>query len=650
MSRARGIVASWIVCLIGLGLGAESATGQDGTQQADAQVAYIDAVDLLPESTAGIVRVPNLPTFCDAWKKTQFGKLVDDEAMQPFIEAQRKRAENLLDAVESPIGLRPNDLYDIASGEVAFAWLPFDQDKRRPYAACVIADVRGKDQEVAAAVEKIDRDLKAGDAVRKDVQYGGEVIRVYTTKPKPGQLKVDQVALSWNKTRIIAADRDTVVQNVLDVVAGKSTVKPLSQLPDYQKVLEQSQAAIEKTDDKTGVVCWEWFARPFAMGRILREVFEYDRGNQLDVLALLERQGFEVVEAIGGVGVVAGDQFDILHRGLILAPGEFTKAAQMLQMFNTPYEESPGWIPATVGSFTRLNWKMEEAFWASEPMINDAVDDEIFREMIEGIKNDPEGPQIDIAKNFLPHLDDELIFLTDNTEPAGPDSDRMLVAMRLTDAASVKNVIRKAMEVEPDATKLDVAELDVWQVQRDSSDEDLDVDLELAEFGLGEDFDDEDAAPLLNHWAIGVAEPKAADGSAYLLFSSHSDFLVDVAQRIAAGKADGMWKQADVEEVSQEKKKLGVNEIALDRITRTRIAFRSRWELLRTNQLQEGDSMLAKLLQRMDEAADADGNKGEPIDWSTLPPLAKIEKYLRNGGSFWEKTADGWTLTGFVLK
>ena len=67
------------------------------------------------------------------------------------------------------------------------------------------------------------------------------------------------------------------------------------------------------------------------MGRILREVFEYDRRDDLDVIELLERQGFDVIEAIGGVGVVKGERFDVLHRGIVLAPGKLTKAAKMLQ-------------------------------------------------------------------------------------------------------------------------------------------------------------------------------------------------------------------------------------------------------------------------------------------------------------------------------
>ena len=40
-------------------------------------------------------------------------------------------------------------------------------------------------------------------------------------------------------------------------------------------------------------------------------------------------------------------------------------------------------------------------FWASETLLNEAFGDEIFKDIIEGIRDDEDGPQIDIAKNVL---------------------------------------------------------------------------------------------------------------------------------------------------------------------------------------------------------------------------------------------------------
>ena len=153
----------------------------------------------------------------------------------------------------------------------------------------------------------------------------------------------------------------------------------------------------------------------------------------------------------------------------------------------------------------------------------------------------------------------------------------------------------------------------------------------------------------LNHWAIGVIDGGPNGGESYLVFSSHDELLIEVAKRIAANKKDGLSAQDDVKEVFEGLKHLGAKSIALDRLVRPKYSIRSRWELLRKGELKDSDSILGNLIERIGEE-EGEGGEADPLDASKLPPLAKIEKYLRNGGSFWEKTGDGWSLTAFILK
>ncbi|QDV87952.1 hypothetical protein TBK1r_69840 [Stieleria magnilauensis] len=609
---------------------------------------YVSAVDLLPESTAGVIRIPELPAFCDAWERTQIGLLFASEEMQPFLDDQRERARSYFDSLNRKIGLKPDDLYEIASGEVTLAWLSFTDDKRRPYALCVIADIRDRKVEADQAAEKIDADLKAGGAVRTDVKYGDETIRVYRTKPKPGQLKIVEIALTWNDDRFIAADRESVVQGVMDVAAGKSPAKAFSSRASYQQVLADSTAEIDSANEKQATVCWQWYAEPFAMGRILREVVEYDRRDDLDVIELLERQGFGVIEAVGGVGVVAGKRFDVLHCGVVLAPGKLTKAARMLQSKNSIRLPIPTWPTEDTGAFFRFNWELESAFWAAESLVNDALGEDLFRPMIEGIRDDPEGPQIDIARDFLPNLENEVILITDNTMPAGPESDRMLVALRIKNADVVAKVVQKAMEVEPDAIKLEVPEFDVWRVERGKNDSD-DIDAQLAALGFDENIDEEDTSPLLNHWAIAVVEGQQDDDADYLMFSSHSELLVKLGKRVRVGETGDRLAATErtktivaaIDDLNQG------NEVTYDSVVHPSIALRARYELLRKGQLKDSDSLIANLLRRIVEN-DEDGEP-DPIQAGKLPPFETIKEFFTSAGAFWEKTDSGWTMTGFLM-
>jgi hypothetical protein len=619
-----------------------------------AQTDYVPAIQVLPDSVAGLVRVPNMPKFCEAWKKTHAGRLWQEESMQPFLEAQKARAKSYFESIDNKIGVRAEDLLEIASGEVVVSWLPFDKDKRRPFAICVIADVRGLHGKAQDSLEKIDTDLKAGSWTRSDVTHRNQTVRVYNSKPKPGQLKIEQIALTLNESQLIASDRDTVVTDLLDAVAGEPKGQAIQSHADFKHVLTHSARAIKSPlQDNGGTPAAEWYARPFPMGRIIRESLEVDRGDQFDILNLLENQGFNAIKAAGGIFAIAGDKYDLLHRGTVLAPPPFEQGSSILQAFkNTPFAAIPTWLHDDTASVNRIVVDIEKAFWASETIINEAFGDEIFRDIIDGIRDDKDGPQIDIAKNVLPHLDDEVILMTDNTTPADINCERMLVAIRVSDANAIKLAVQKAMEVEPDASKMDVLPgIDIWRVQRGKDDDTFDKetfgDLELG-FEDQEKEKEQTKPPLLDHWAITVVDKGPGSTHPYLMFSSHPDLLVMTAKRIQEGELGGFGSLEPISKVTQSLKDLGCEKPMFDRAVRTKLSLRAKYQLLREGKLKDSDSVLASLARRMFE--DEDGGQPDPLNAAKLPPLEQIEQFLPDGGSYIESTADGWFMTGFLLK
>ena len=604
---------------------------------------YVPAIELLPGSLAGLVRIPNLPKFCDAWSKTHIGQLLDDESMQPYIDSQRDRAIDYLESFGSKVGLRPQDLYDIASGEVVVAWLPFENDKRRPFALCVVADIRGLRAEADEAVAKIDNDLKAGGWERMDAQHRDQTILVYNNKPKPGQLKVEQIAISLDDTRIIASDRDSVVTDLLDAIAGDPKSSSISIDDDFKTVLTRSGQAIrEPVKEGGGIISGEWFARPFQMGRIVRESLEIDRGNDVDILKLLENQGFDALKAAGGVFAIAGNRYDILHRGFILAPpttsepSKYEQAARMLQFPNLPISGIPSWVHSEAASFNRVNLKIEDAFWASETLINEALGDEIFRDIIDGIRDDEDGPQIDIAKNVLPNLDDQLIVITDNTTPTDLQSERMLVAIRVRNAEAIKSAIRKAMEVEPDAKLLeDLPGTEIWRVERGGE---AKTSTKICSKIWNLDSTMKRSRSLHHCWTTGRSRWSIKDlvpSSPYLMFSNDSDLLILIAKRIAEGGDNGLAAEASIEQVIESLKDLGCKDSSFDRAVRMKLSLRAKYELLRQGKLKESGSVMASFYRRFLQG-DEEEEDPDPLKVETLPPLEKIERYLPDGGSFFE--------------
>lgn len=618
--------------------------------------AYVSAIDLLPGSVAGILRIPNLPELSEGWAKTNIGQLLQDDSMQPYLESQRDRAIGYLENISRKVGLKAEDLQDISSGEVVIGWLPFDKDTRRPFALCIIADIRGRKANAEKAATKIEEDLMKAGWEGSDLKHRGHNIRVYNNKPKPGQLKVEQIAILIDEDRIIAADRDIVVTDLLDVIDGEGTTTPISQEDDFKIVMGRSGEAIqEPLTESGGMISGEWFARPFQMGRIVRESLEVDRGNDVDILNLLENQGFDAIKAAGGILAIAGDPYDILHRGYVLAPpvtdqpSKYELAARMLQFPNADLAKIPDWVHSTTASFSRMNIKIEEAFWASETLINEALGDDIFRDIIDGIRDDEDGPQIDIAKDVLPNLDDQVVIITDNTLPVDIGSERMLVAVKISDANKIKEVIQKAMEVEPDAKQVEAFEgAEIWQVERGGGDEDFDEDI-FNDLDLGfEEEVVEEAPPLLDNWAIATVDKGPGSDSSYLMFSNNAALIVEAAERIRKGNDAGLATEDSIKRVLTAHRELGCVTPSLDRCVRLKLALRAKYELLKQGKLKESGSVLASFYRRFVEAEGSENT--EPPDISKLPAREEIEKYFPDGGSFVETTENGWSLTSFLLK
>lgn len=614
---------------------------------------YRPAIGLIPDTAAGVVHVLDAPQLSGAWESTTLSGLFDDPAMRPFIDAQREAAKQRVGTLGFNIGVRPEEVLELASGEIVAAWLPFN-DPHRPFAVAVIADIRGKQAQADEVFRKVDADLKANGATPKQVTFAGETIHVYTLRPVPGQIRVEQVAFSYNAQRLVAADRESVVRSLLEAAGGDdSETAKLAAAEDYRQVNQQI-AATRSAAANTGTPAVSWFARPLAMGRIIREAAKIDRGRQVDILNLLQRQGFDAVTAAGGQLAVAQGSFDLLHHGFILAnpagsdPDRFQLAARALRPVNLPAEPIPSWVGDSVASFSQLNWNLTDSFWHVESLVNDAFGEEIFRDMLDGIRDDEDGPQIDIAEDVIPNLGQRVYVVTDNVLPADQRSERMLLAIEIKQAAVLKDVVRRVMEVESDVSLLPspIAGVDVYRVLRTDDPGDFEAEL-FEDLGLGLDEGPERQPPLLNQWAIAVV-PSGNGDQGHLVFSSHPEMLLETLARFAQpDPSTALANNPQAQEAVAQLQQLGGDERLYARISRNDRTLRAKYALLQQGTLRDSDSVMASLFRRIFIEEDIDD---ELLQNDKLPPFERIQKYFRPAGAFSRATDAGWTLDGFLLK
>ncbi len=612
-----------------------AASGQDG---------YVLSTDLLPNTTQGFVAVDDLSELEAAWQRTNLGKLFETPEMRPIEKSVGESIDNWLSQHGGNLSIRLGELRKITSGQLVVVWMS-SEELRHPYRVCLLADTRGEDEASLKAMAQAESDLKKRGAQIKEETVDGQVIKTFTLPTKPGHLDFDQMAYTRFEGRLIIGDRADIVKEML-VAARQGQSKGLIESDDYKAVQKEIGAA------KSHV---RWFVRPMGMARIVRDILRQGEIRREDVIGMLEQQGFDALKSAGGAIELGNPEHDALQQMFIHAPptGEapdrYRLAARMLNFPNAPVWEIPKWVNLDIASAFRMNWEMEKAFWASETLVNAIINDDVFQDLLNNIREDPEGSQIDLPKEVIANLNNRMLMVTDNTQPSTLNSERLLVAIPLKNAAAVARAVQKQMEFEVDFVLVehpDQAKYPIWE-SRPAEDE---SDEELQKLGLAPaPSRDENEKPeaLLETWALTVYKD-------HLMFASHTQLLLDLLKADRDVSSSGREQEKHVLEAMQ--KLHGTEEFSMFRVIFPELAWRVKYDLLRSGQLRDSDSVLASLVRRaVDEFEKANLKVAKTpeerlrIKGEELPKFEFVKPYLHPIGTAVHTTESGWRITNIIL-
>ena len=620
---------------------------------------FVPSVTLLPATTEGFVEFTNLPALADRWRQTSLSGIQKDPAMQPFLDSERAKIEQRLTNLGLQIGIKVRDLCDAVSGEVVLAWMSVDSPQT-PFAVALLADTRGRDKERASMIVQIDAELRKRGASVTSKSMQGSTAAIYTLPRKKGQLGIERFGIVIVDGRIMISDRLETLEgfvsatkqgqpnNVTSQIEFKQVFSEIVSTHKVGEVVPAAQAAVR------------WYARPIQMGMIIRKLANIDRGKQVDILKLLQEQGFSAIKAVGGEFSFATEHYDLLHRGFVLAPptsdtGErYQLAARALQFPNGSFGNLPGWVVPTAASLFRANWKMQDAFWASESLIDKAFSDQgFFRDLLSSIREDDGGGiEIDIEKDIIANLGEEVLVMTDNEVIGDVTHEKVLGAIRVANVAAVAQVIDEQLKKDINIFKVPFEGHNIWEVRQAEETErkvfdDVEIDFAFNDDQLGGNANGGNGNPLMEKWAFTVF-----DG--YLMFSSHADLLEKVirhSQTQGPTLASETDFQRIMEAVAREE---GGQERAMERIVRTELTWRVKYQLIRAGKFLQSDSMLAIIISAIKESSEkAAPKKIDPnlvIDTSLLPPFENVRKFLQPGGGFMKTTDVGWSFTQFLLR
>ena len=166
-------------------------------------------------------------------------------------------------------------------------------------------------------------------------------------------------------------------------------------------------------------------------------------------MKILHDEGFTAIQGIGGYISFGQKDYDIFHHTAIFAPGPYQKSMRMLKTLPGDNFAPPDWVPADATRFTTAYLDLANAF-NNFGSFFDAYYGEgeagTFDDIIKGLRDDPNGPQVDVAKEIIGRLGRRVTLVIDNAKPIGLYSVRSLVAVDTKDEKGVADAIRRLME------------------------------------------------------------------------------------------------------------------------------------------------------------------------------------------------------------
>lgn len=606
---------------------------------------------LLPATTKGFLSVPDVDAFRERWSQTDLGQLVDDPVMAPFMDDLEKQLRQNFSLTDEELGITWDDLKDVYGGETAAAVIQPRGDELK-HAFMVLCDVTGRLAEAKALLDKIAARLRDQGATMRSQTAHGVPVLVFTLPKKENETAARLAVFAIAESQFVASDS---LEETIDVLA-RFDAQPqgtLQQLPAFRTAMGRVAGA---ANDATPHL--RWFIEPFGLAEVVRSTESAESRRGVNYVEILRNQGFDAVQGLGGYVQLKTDGYEFLHHTFAYVPpkapdtplltaADFKLAARMLQFPNGPLQ-MPEWLPRELATAATFNWKMQDAFVYVETLVNEIAGDPIYEDVINSFKTDPYGPRVDLRNDLIAHIGEEITVASDYRLPITPDSERLMVAIELTNAAAVKATINKAMGRDPDVRKIQFGEHIIWEILDPTATEaastvTLKIDGPFGPFGGDLDDDEEEIEeekPVFPNSAVTVAYDR-------LIWTSQVDFAKELLTPPAAG--DSLLASADFQAIHSALERLGAGNDSFHYFSRADEALRPTYELMRQGKMPEAKTLLGRFLNQLFSEEEDELLREQEIDARTLPDYQVVRRHLGPGGAYVQTESNGWLAVGMGL-
>jgi len=608
----------------------------------------------LPSTTRAWVSIGSLTDLEVALYETKMGQLAQDPDLAPVVESFSSQITDWLDYRNVKFALNMESLGKLNSGEICFAAILDRQEGQSDaasHAIVVMVDIQGHEADYDRLMAEVKDDLTQRGAKSVELSILDQKVTRWEFEKPRGIAVRENVFFARVDNRLLACDDLTILGELISAILQPASAE--SALAKHAPFAKIRQRCLQ------GEAEWQpqirWFFEPFGYVELTDILAKRNRSSRLDpnarepreIAAILQRQGFNVTQGLGGDFMFAHQRTEMLHRFFVYAPGNtsgegprFEKAARMLD-FSNPGESVTweSWLPEQAATAATIHWNFTQGLESIGLLVDEFTQPGNWETMLDGWQKGRQGIKFNI-QGIAARLDGKITFLSDFEEPIEEGSERIVVGLKIAESEGNEAWIAEDLDgfFKPQKSSWKPLPFEggrtIWKAERIEEDED---EIDLDDLLSGEEKVVEETAepPLFPEQYVLVANGN-------LFFSNNLNFL----KRVVTAAANPLTANADFQAISDKLDELAPGTDSMRQFGRVDRSIKFIYELLRKNKVPRDNSLLARMLKEMQE-----GEVTRKIDGSKLPQDFEnvVAPHLGISGWSLETEADGWFFVGVIL-
>lgn len=640
------------------------------------------AEQLFPDSTKGFFVIHNLKEFGDAWKETQIGKLMNDPIMEAFKKDFR---EQMSRRMEDRFGFTLDEVSELPSGEVAAGMIAIP-DKTPGYVFTM--DVADRVEKTRDYLDRLEKKLLT-NGVKKNVEtYKDREITVFTfpetaskseatgstktakaTKTaKTSKTEAEPVArracylLEGN--HLLVSDQLHLIQLIFDRLDKKSLAASkncLADLEDYQHVMKRCH---DDLPEGTKPMI-RWYIEPLNYGESIRTLMRgpvvEKRRSKPSIFTVLKEQGFDAIRGVGGTVNLKSEDKEVVYRFYVHAKKPYRLAMRMLVFPDSTNFTPPHWMPNDLARCTMLYLDPLAIFDNFGTLFDSLVmqgETGVWKDIIDGLKEDPNGPQIDIREEIIVHLGQRVLGMSKYHLPITPQSESIVIAAELKEGKEPEMIkaLHKLFDDDTEMQRSKHRNYTLWH--------------RIPAEDVIQPFSGPTGVPdLVSPTATAAAQPKTDEpepmfpeggvtvAKGCLFIGTNIEYLKTILDRLdneTESMKNSIAEQDEYKEVNTVFANMGLTEKPhfLQFFARTDETIRPTYELIRQGKMPQSQAILGKVINALFVPEDEENPepRRQAIDGRHLPEFDKVRDHFGPAGIFAVSEEDGYFFKGFLFE